>query len=147
MQSNLTVYFACTSNNCKHLKFLSVKKRPKKKDVASSGLLQTFDILFYDFQTINRQKFSLILFYSTLRPFFGYFYPSIKTRNCFCIIHFCLMLNNSNKEIVADYTNYIYIIYINIMNYWLLLLLTFCIFEMFNIIVACSMQRQILNRV
>ena len=28
-QSNLTVYFACTSTNCKNLKFLSVKKGQK----------------------------------------------------------------------------------------------------------------------
>ena len=34
-------------------------------------------MLFYDMQTIDGRKFSLILFYSMLRPFFGYFYPPI----------------------------------------------------------------------
>ena len=37
VQSNLTVYFACTSTNCKNWNSLSVKKG-QKKYVASSGL-------------------------------------------------------------------------------------------------------------
>ena len=45
VQSNLTVYFDCTSTNCKNLKFSSVKKG-QKKYVASSGLLICYSMTF-----------------------------------------------------------------------------------------------------
>ena len=45
VQSNLTVYFACTSTNYKNLKFLSVKKC-QKIYVASSGLLICYSMTF-----------------------------------------------------------------------------------------------------
>ena len=89
MQSNLTVYFACTSTNCKNLKFLFVKKG-QKKYVVSSGLLRTFDMLFYDIETIDGQKFSLILFYSIFKPIFTRLCRSSLDRwinGCILVLH------------------------------------------------------------
>ena len=69
----IDVYF-CTifwphCTNCKKFEVIVREKRPKK-NVASSVLLRTFDMLFYDFQSINGQKLSLIIFYSTYKPVF-----------------------------------------------------------------------------
>ena len=86
----------------------------QKKYVASSGLLRTFDMLFYDFQPINWQKFSLILFYSTLRPFFGYFYPSNE-----CILKFYA----ANGELQINHSVMFYAVLIQASQHFIFVLM------------------------
>ena len=68
-----------STTNCKNWKFLFGKKG--QKNMLRQADFCALLMLFYDIYTIDGQKFSLIIFYSTFNPIFTRL-VSVHTDNC-----------------------------------------------------------------